>query len=253
MKKNIVLFVIGLVLLAFTPANATPSTYIWIPALDIQPFLNPHFGWDSYVTTYQGTLPGVTLNGGLTMGVLPFKKVQMEVGVDFRDNNGLHTYPFLFNAKIGTPEDAFFPYQPGVVAGMYDVGFVKDLNSYNIAYGLIGKTIWKLGRFSIGGYKGGVGADPKALFYVNSDTNTVNRKVSDAGIMAAWDRMMPEISDKLWLCVDYQSGYSGYGALNFGFAWYFTPNVSVIYGYDIYMDGEALKPTATVQVDINLF
>jgi hypothetical protein len=251
MKRNFAT-ILGFILLPayFSQLNATPSTYIWIPALDIQPFLNPHFGWDSYINT-QGS--GITLNGGLTIGVLPFKKVQMEAGIDFRDINGNHTYPFLFNAKIGTPEDAFFKYQPCIVAGMYDVGFVKHINSYNIAYGLVGKTIWKLGRFAIGGYKGGVGADPKALFYVSSDTNTVNRKVEDAGIMAAWDRMMPEISDKLWLCVDFQSGMSGYGALNLGFAWYFAPNVSVIYGYDIYMDGKALKPTITVQVDINLF
>ncbi len=229
---------------------ATPSTYLWIPSLDIQPFLNPHFGWDSYINT-EG--PGLTVNGGLTMGVLPFKKVQMEVGIDYRDFSGNHAYPFLFNAKIGTPEDAFSKYQPCVVAGIYDLGFVKDVNSFNIAYGLVGKTIGKLGRFAIGGYKGGVGADPKALFFVNSDTNMAARKIEDAGVMAAWDRMMPEISNKLWLCVDFQSGKSGYGSVNFGFAWNFTPTVGVIYGYDIYMDNDALKPTVTMQVDINLF
>ena len=45
---------------------------------------------------------------------------------------------------------------------------------------------------------------------------------------------MSEISDKLWLCVDYQGTQSGYGAINYGFAWKFTNNVSAIVGYDIY-------------------
>jgi hypothetical protein len=103
---------------------------------------------------------------------------------------------------------------------------IQFQNSYNIAYGLIGKTIWKLGRFTVGGYKGGVGSSP-ALFTVASDTS------------------------KLWLCVDFQSGMSGYGAVSFGFAWYFAPNVSVIYAYDYYLDHTALKPTMCVQLDIN--
>jgi hypothetical protein len=123
---------------------------------------------------------------------------------------------------------------------------IQFQNSYNIAYGLIGKTIWKLGRFTVGGYKGGVGSSP-ALFTVASDTS----KRSDVGVMAGWDRTMSEITDKLWLCVDFQSGMSGYGAVSFGFAWYFAPNVSVIYAYDYYLDHTALKPTMCVQLDIN--
>lgn len=245
--KNLIRNLIVVLLLGFVSVVATSSTYIWIPGADFQPFLSPHFGWDTYINT-QGS--GVTTNGGLTMGVLPFKKVQMEVGVDYRDINGNHVYPFLFNAKLGFPEDAFFKNQPAIEGGMYDVGFVKNVNSYNIAYGLLAKNIWKLGRFTLGGYKGAVGASYDTLFDTGNKGEAGWNK--DKGIIAGWDRMMPEISDKLWLCVDFQSGLSSYGALSFGFSWYFTSNISVLCGYDYYLDNSAIKPTATVQLDINL-
>ena len=227
---------------------ATPSTQIWIPSTDIQPYLNPHFGWDSYINT-DSVGPGTILNGGVTMGVLPFKKIQMEIGVDYRDINGNHVYPFYFNAKIGTPEDALFKYQPAVAFGGFDFGTKVNVTTYNVVYGLIAKNIWKLGRFSAGGFKGAVGVNPKKVFAALSDSAIVD----DAGVLASWDRTMTEISGKLWLAVDYQSGKSGYGALSVGLSWSFSPNASVIFGYDFWNDSKALKPTATVQVDINAF
>jgi hypothetical protein len=217
---------------------ATSSTYIWIPGADFQPFLDPHFGWDTYINT---DTAGITVDGGLTIGVLPFKKIQMEVGIDYRDNSGDHHYPFLFNAKLGLPEGAFFKNQPAIEAGMYDVGFIKNVNSYNIAYGLLAKNIWKLGRFTLGAYRGGVGYDSRNLFSADSI-------IWDKGIIAGWDRM---VGDKLGLCVDYQSGMSSYGALSFGFSWYFCPTVSVLCAYDI-MNNIAYKQTVTVQLDINI-
>jgi hypothetical protein len=63
---------------------------------------------------------------------------------------------------------------------------------------------------------------------------------------------IPKIGDKLWLAVDYQSGRNGYGAVSFGVAWSFAPNASAIVGYDIYND-PALRPTLTLQVDLNAF
>ena len=63
---------------------------------------------------------------------------------------------------------------------------------------------------------------------------------------------MSEISDKLWMAVDYQSGESYMGALNFGVSWAFSKNVSVIFGYDIYNNAYAGgKNTFTTQLDIN--
>ncbi|HMD68060.1 MAG TPA: hypothetical protein VKF42_04210 [Chitinivibrionales bacterium] len=261
MKKLPALFAIVATVLWFAPdAKATPSTFIWIPATDIQPFLNLHFGWDAYLNLRND---GLVSDGYATVGVLPFKKIQAEIGVDYRDFSGAHTYPWLFNAKIGTPEDAFFKYQPAFAIGGYDFGTRNyDANAttepslgtkFNLVYALMGKTIWKLGRVNVGPYVGAV-ASNKALFAAASDPKVMD----NVGVMAAWDRTMNEISPKLWLSVDYQSGRSGYGALSLACAWSFSPNVSVIYGVDFYNDGfyhytNASAPTFTMQLDANIF
>ena len=61
---------------------------------------------------------------------------------------------------------------------------------------------------------------------------------------------MSEISDKLWLAVDYQGGNNSFGAISAGAAWYFAPNVSVILGYDHYTLN--VDDTITIQLDIDL-
>ncbi len=77
-------------------------------------------------------------------------------------------------------------------------------------------------------------------------------KGDDNGLMASWDRTMSEISDKLWVAVDYQGGKNAYGATSIGVSWAFAKNVSVILGYDIYNNKDrAGQNTATLQVDIN--
>jgi uncharacterized protein with beta-barrel porin domain len=63
---------------------------------------------------------------------------------------------------------------------------------------------------------------------------------------------MSEISDKLWAAVDYQGGNNSFGALSFGVSWAFSPNVSVIVGYDIFNERKvAGKNTFTTQLDVN--
>ena len=77
-------------------------------------------------------------------------------------------------------------------------------------------------------------------------------KGDDNGLLVSWDRTMSEISDKLWVAVDYQGGKNAYGATSVGFSWAFAKNVSVIFGYDIWNNKDrAGQNTATVQVDIN--
>lgn len=224
---------------------ATPSTQIWIPSTDVQGFLNPHLGWDVYANTH-GT--GMLSNGGITVGLLPTKKLGLEVGIDYRDIGGAHAYPLYFNGKLGVPEGAFGKLSPALALGAYDFGTEPGVSNYNLLYGLVAKNIPVVGRISVGGFKGGMGSDAEALFAVASDPGTVD----DAGLLLSWDRTISEISDKLWLAVDYQSGKSGYGALSFGGAWLFAPNASVILGYDFYNDKDTYKPTATLQFDFNL-
>jgi hypothetical protein len=249
MKNIVLLFYTTMVLFNAAETNATVSTLIWQPAVDIQPFLNPHFGWDTYLSLKDPS--GTTVNGGITMGVLPFKKIQMEVGVDWRDFNGAHVYPWYLNGKLGSPEGSFFKDQPAIAAGIYDLGFNGDATAnptdYDIFFGQIAKTIGKLGRFTVGGFVG----NSKLLVDMSSLDASGTPKKDNAGVLLGWDRVMSEISDKLWLCLEYQGTNSSYGALSFGFAWSFAPNVSVIYGVDLLNDSKTYAPAATVQVDIN--
>ena len=120
MKKMIM--VIGMVLLACTGAFATPSTQIWIPSTDVQPFLKWHLGFDQYVKV-RGLDPTTreanVINNGITVGVLPFEKVQLEVGVDLRHYAADETdsNPVYFNVKLGTPEGSLFAGSPALAIG----------------------------------------------------------------------------------------------------------------------------------------
>jgi hypothetical protein len=223
---------------------ATPSTQIWIPSTDIQGFGVIHLGWDSYIKSSAAVAgwEGTVDNGGITVGVLPFKQVGLELGIDYRDISGNHIYPIYFNAKLGVPEDAFFKFMPAVAVGAFDMGLKTGgtgLTNYNITYGLIAKNIWKLGRFSVGYYMG------------NNSALAVEKKDAQ-GFLVSWDRTISEISDKLWLALDYMGGYNSYGAISLGLSYAITPDASFIVGYDFWNSATIYKPTATVQVDFNL-
>jgi hypothetical protein len=245
-------------------ALATPSTQIWIPSTDIQPFAVGHLGIDNYfrasgvpkATT--ATRDANVMDIGLTVGVLPFEKIQAEVGFDYLTiaNDPNDNHPFSFNAKLGTPEDAFFKYQPALAVGIYNAGpSQKAVNApavtsgQNIIYALAARTlpamgpVPSLGRISAGYYRGAKGA--------LIDANNPTRGAND-GLLLSWDRTMTEISDKLWLAVDYMSGNNVQGATNVGFSWAFSKNVSVIFAYDIYKEKSlAGNNTFTTQLDIN--
>ena len=64
-------------------AHATPSTTYWTPmTVDIQPYGVLHIGVDNYFTVFRKAADGggsFPTDFGLTMGVLPFEKVQMEI------------------------------------------------------------------------------------------------------------------------------------------------------------------------------
>jgi hypothetical protein len=220
---------------------ATPSTQIWIPSTDVQKFLDPHIGWDVYIGK-NGT--GMVSNGGLTMGVLPFKNAGLELGIDYRDLSGDHNQPLYLNAKFGIPENTIGNFMPAIAVGAYDIGFVEGVNDYDLLYGLIAKTLGPVGRLSIGGY------------YAAGDSSLMLDKDGNhepAGFLVSWDRTLTEISDKLWCAIDFQSGTNGYGAVSFGAAWMFAPNASLILGYDYYLNNDVLPGTFTFQVDFNVF
>ena len=265
MKKNVSnlakIYLVVLVSLFGTMgvAMATGSTQIWIPSTDIQGFKTGHLGIDNYIRT-QKDANGVYGSGiydmGVTTGISPFTKVQAEIGIDYLnmgDNNALDAknydlHPIYFNGKIALPEDSLFKGAPAIAVGAYNFGTKKGLTDYNIMYALIAKTVPVVGRISVGYYSGN-----KALLV---DENGV---ASNTGLLLSWDRAMPEISDKLWLAVDYQGGKNYLGALNFGLSWAFSKNVSVIFAYDVYNNKKAFynsnnvnANSFTTQLDINL-
>jgi hypothetical protein len=230
---------------------STPSTQIWIPSTDFQTWETMHLGLDNYFRTSKinGIRGAGIFDIGLTTGLLPFKKFQGEIGVDYlyMGDGNYDDHPIYFNAKIGLPEDALFKGFPAVALGAYNFGLKTNLTNYNIIYGLIAKTIPLIGRLSAGYYTG----NDKLL--VDENLKKVNN-----GVLLSWDRTMTEISDKLWLAVDYQGGKNYLGALSFGASWAFSKNVSVIFGYDIYNNKNAYynsnnqnANTFTAQVDIN--
>lgn len=242
-------------------AMATPSTQVWIPSTDVQAFKTIHLNVDSYIRTKNnpdGSRTPTAYVLGPTVGVSPFEKVQAEVGFDLIyvgydgvDAQGntvkIDSNPFYGHAKIATPEGALFAGSPAIAVGGYNFGTRKDVTDANISYGQVAKTVPVLGRLSAGYYT----LNGKS-WVAASGLDANGNDGDDHGVLLAWDRTMSEISDKLWLAVDYQGGDNAYGALSFGAAWAFAKNVSVIFGYDVYNDkARAGQNTATVQVDIN--
>ena len=71
-------------------AQATPSSTFWTPMTpDIQSYGVVHIGVDNYFSVANKTSDEPAINNsfatdvGLTVGVLPFEKLQMEIGVNY--------------------------------------------------------------------------------------------------------------------------------------------------------------------------
>ena len=150
MKQAFKAAVAAAVLAAATVASATPSTVFWTPATTYtQPFLVPHLTYDTYFSEGGQLQPDY----GLTVGILPFDKVQAEVGIDLLVP-GLHKDNLYLNGKVTLVEGALADWQPGVSLGIQSVGFKKDYSDYNLLHLTVGKT-FGFGTVAVGGYHGG--------------------------------------------------------------------------------------------------
>lgn len=242
----------AIVALASSMALATPSTQIWIPSTDVKGFKEVNIGIDNYIRFSDAPNAGPNYYDlGVTAGVLPFDNIKLELGVDYlTDNLGGSSnqakHPIMFNFKAGLPEEAFgIKWMPAIAGGMYNIGTFDRGEAgntmQNIAYGLVAKTFPVIGRISVGGYNGA--------------EKQLGKKINN-GILASWDRAMPEISEKLWLAVDYMGGRNYNGAVSVGGSWAFSKNVSLLVGVNVYNPGQTTltggKPTFTTQLDINL-
>ena len=246
MSKIVCVAVAALLLAA--PAFATPSTTYWTPmTMDIQPFGVLHLGVDNYFNVDRSSHEphALATDVGLTIGILPFEKLIMEVGVD-----GLYPsdFPYYFNAKLGTPEDSLFDWSPALEVGIFNIGTGNIATNQNVVYGVIGKTIPNIGRLSIGPYIG----NSKALVDGNG-------KKENTGFMAAFDHGFVPTTDakgneykKLVLAADYASGKNAIGGGGVGLYYYFTKDISLLTG-PVFFNEKSINGTWkwTVQLDIN--
>ena len=244
-------------------AFATPTTLIWTPSTDIQLYGKIHLNVDNYTPVksrdhndnklYVQQVYGPTFSllsdkpENNLLGKLwsPLGKIMAETGFDYKKGFGpaADTYPWYFHFKFGVPEDAYFKFMPAFAIGGYDIGTKHDVTDNNIWYFRAAKSLY-IGKLSLGRFSAG---------YFNGSARLLrdkNGERDNAGPMIAWERVMTEISDRLWICADYQGTQSSYGALNFGFSWKFTSNISAIIAYDIY-NNPNLKDTLTFQLDVD--
>lgn len=237
-------------------AAATPSTTLWTPATTyVQPFAVPHITYD----TYFNDKGGYPIDTGLEIGILPFEKLQAEVGFDaflpykgfFADPAG----PFLLNAKIGIPDGAFGSWFPGISAGVFGIGLTKG-TAFHILHGEVSKTS-PIGTLVAGGY---YGAGKEAL-WAGSD-GTVRR----AGGMGAY--VTPDLVlnlqglNKVNFFADVMSGKNVFGGGGVGVGVYFTPAIDILTGPVLFFDkdlqppvppgGEGSRMMWTVQLDVDI-
>ena len=255
-------------------AHATPSTTYWTPdVMDIQGYNVWHIGVDNYFTighgptNKEGAFP---TDVGLTVGVLPFSKVNMEVGIDmlqpmdivcsgaFNNTALITTCPtvgdsLFLNAKIGVPEGTFFSWQPGVDIGIFDVGFKPGVTNMDIVDLIVGKTIPNVGRIHIAGYLGNAGS---ALMHEGGDLANGNKNY---GWMMAFDRGFMTVKDaagneysKWVLAADWAFGRNYIGGGGPGIYYYFTKDISLLTG-PVWFEDRVINGAWkwTTQLDIN--
>ena len=230
-------------------ARATPSTTYWTPdTTDIQGYRVLHIGVDDYFTVFKkgdnkGSFP---TDVGLTLGVLPFDKLQAEVGADLL---GASEDPWYFNAKLGSPEGAWFTNSPAINVGIFNVGTRKGVTDYDIGDVMLGKTIPYFGRLFVGGYLG------NAKTLVSSDGKSDN-----AGLMLGMDHGFCNVKEKngdeysKWvIAADWMSGKNAVGGGGAGLYYYFTKNISLLTG-PVFFNDKGLNGEWkwTTQLDINV-
>jgi hypothetical protein len=253
MKKLVRIAVACALALSAQSAWATPSTVFWSPATTyVQPYLVPHITYD----TYFNDKAAYPMDLGLTMGVLPFEKVQAEVGFDLFLPywNNFFVQPagaLQLNAKAGLVEGAYGEWFPGITAGIYGVG-VNQGTQFDVLHGEVGKTFF-FGALTVGGFYGAGGANG-----IWSDVDGV--VLTRGGFMASY--VSPDIVldlkglYKINFSTDIMTGNSAFSAAGGGIGIYFTPAIDLITGPVFFLNKYAQPGLSTmmwtVQVDVDL-
>jgi len=216
--KRILFAALAMTLLCTGIAWATSSTLIWIPATDIQPAGVGHLDYDVYVPATGNMLSDV----GLLYG-----SGTVEYGVDYLFQNGLVGNAVRLNAKALLTNETSTA--PKAVFGVFDVGGGASNQIY-----ILGSKNYDFGRLHLGysiGNSSVLGSD-------------------NAMLLAGYDK---QVSEKWWVCADFQSGRSAFGALNVGVAYSLSPSTSYIIGYDFFnnSDNAGFPNAITGQLDMN--
>jgi hypothetical protein len=272
----------GLLLGGISETHATPSTTYWTPATsDVQPFNVWHIGVDNYFRLSRtqeelnnGQFDSFPTDVGLTVGVLPFEKFNLEVGIDGLFP-GTRVHPalksigrsLLFNTKLGTPEGAFFgSWFPALNVGIFNVGTKSEVTNMNIVDFLVGKTLGDFGRIHGGYYYGNPGS---ALMHEGGckpgNTGIVacipgaSGKLDNDGGMVGYDYGFWKVKDKegneynKWIfAADYASGKNFIGGGGFGIYHFFNKDISLLTG-PVWFNDHVINGQWkwTVQLDIN--
>ncbi len=207
-------------------AGATPSTTYWTPCvIDIQGFKIVHVTYDNYTTLgKKGTTQGgqaLPNDLGLTVGILPWEKLQMEIGLDWLEPSD---DPLYFNAKIGAPEGVLFQGSPAIEVGLFNVGTNQDVTDQNILEIITGRSLpYGLGRLHLGAYKGN-----------GTVLKSSSGKTEDMGFMAAYDFGFWSTGNggynRIVLAGDYASGDNAIGGGGAGVYYYFTKDIDLLVG-----------------------
>jgi hypothetical protein len=207
-------------------AQATPTTMVWTPcSIDMQAYGVVHLTYDNY-TTLGRKGPGRSGSAfandlGLTVGVLPFERWQMEIGADWMEPAD---DPLYFNAKFGAPEGVLFKGAPALEAGIFNVGTRKGVTDQNVGDIVTGRSLPAgLGRIHIGGYWG------NARVLRSSAGVKAN-----AGVMAAYDiGFLPAAEggfNRIVIGADWMSGRNAIGGGALAVNYCFAKNASILAG-----------------------
>lgn len=233
-------------------AYATSSTTFWTPSvMDVQPYGVWHITYDNYFTVGKkgNKAKDFPTDVGLTVGVLPYEKLNLEVGYDLLEPTD---DPSFFNAKLGTPENSLFNGSPGLNVGIFNVGTRKDVTDYDILYFVAGKTLpLEMGRIHLGYYTG--------ITDTLKDAST-DGEGANSGFMIGWDKGICPVNDdkgkfqfnRFVLAADFATGKNAIGGGGVGIYTYFTKDISLLTGpvcfNDTTLNGDMKW---TIQLDIN--
>jgi hypothetical protein len=235
-------------------SSATPSSTFWAPSVaTCQARYVPHVTYDTYygkgVPPPGAGAPAYPIDTGLTMGVLPWTRLQGEIGYDVLLPSSNPVFFFL-NAKLCTPESSLFKGSPAVSFGIYNAGFKNDVTDYSVIHLMFQKSLPFGGYLAAGMYHGF-----NDVLFTNSDG-----KIVKTGAMIGW--LSPDIKiglkglQKVNFTADVQTGKNVLGAGGPGVYVFFTDYISLLVGPVFFVD-KALQPGHaghlwTTQLDIDI-